>query len=51
MERYPQKLNRFRELVVLVLCVMLFLMRLACVKNVSKIMVTEKLLRSVVKLQ
>ncbi|KAL9967788.1 hypothetical protein ACROYT_G026081 [Oculina patagonica] len=32
-EHYPQKLNRFRELVVLVLCVLLFLMGFSCVTN------------------
>jgi len=32
-EHYPQKLSRFRELVVLVLCVLLFLMGLSCVTN------------------
>ena len=34
-EHYPRKLSRFRELVVLVLCVLLFLMGLSCVTNVS----------------
>ena len=34
-EHYPHKLSRFRELVVLVLCILLFLMGLSCVTNVS----------------
>ena len=34
-EHYPHKLSRFRELVVLVFCVLLFVMGLSCVTNVS----------------
>ena len=34
-EHYPRTLTRFRELVVLVLCIILFLLGLSCVTHVS----------------